>query len=67
MTALIMESEKAFLLSYVLLVALMILTLLSYIRKRVYDYSMLEVLGIQKNTSICLSDLSTWGLSWVPL
>ncbi|MDY2612533.1 MAG: FtsX-like permease family protein [Lachnospiraceae bacterium] len=48
MTALIMESEKAFLLSYVLLVALMILTLLSYIRKRVYDYSMLEVLGIQK-------------------
>lgn len=48
MTSLIMESEKAFLLSYMLLMVLMILILLSYIRKRVYDYSMLEVLGIQK-------------------
>lgn len=48
MTSLIAESEKAFLLSYMLLVVLMILILLSYIRKRIYDYSMLEILGIQK-------------------
>ena len=48
MTDLIFESEKAFLVSYLLLLFLMVLILLSYIRKRAYDYAMLDVLGIKK-------------------
>lgn len=47
MTPLIGEVEKFYLLPYVLLLFLMLLILLSYIRKRSGDYAMLAVLGIQ--------------------
>lgn len=42
------DVEQAYLLPYVLLLFLMILTLISYIQKRSRDYAMLTVLGIQK-------------------
>ena len=47
MTPLIGDVEKVYLLPYILLLFLMLLILLSYIRKRSGDYAMLSVLGIQ--------------------
>lgn len=47
MTPLIGDVEKAYLLPYIMLLFLMLLILLSYIRKRSGDYAMLTVLGIQ--------------------
>ena len=38
----------AFLLTYIMLAFLMVLMTLAYIRKRIYDYKMLEALGIRK-------------------
>ena len=47
MTPLIGDVEKVYLLPYILLLFLMMLILLSYIRKRSGDYAVLSVLGIQ--------------------
>ena len=48
MTELVMEVEKNFVIPYVLLIFLMILIILSYIRKRAHDYAMLNILGMKK-------------------
>ena len=48
LTELIMEVEKNFIIPYVLLIFLMILIILSYIRKRAHDYAMLNILGMKK-------------------
>ena len=47
-TTVLGDVEKTYLLPYILLLFLMILTLISYIQKRSKDYAMLTVLGIQK-------------------
>lgn len=47
MTPLIGDVEKYYLLPYILMLFLMLLILLSYIRKRSGDYAMLAVLGIR--------------------
>ncbi len=54
MTELVMEVEKNFILPYVLLIFLMILIIFGYIRKRSGDYAMLNILGIKRNTDICI-------------
>lgn len=61
-TTLVRESEKVFLLCYALLMILMILILLSYIRKRAYDYSILEMLGIQKKHKYMFIGLEYLGI-----
>ena len=47
-----MEVEKNFIIPYVLLIFLMILIILSYIRKRAHDYAMLNILGMKKKTPL---------------